>query len=102
MIADVHLRNLSEAMMNASIIAMDPSLRIWLLTIGAIEERPLSYPHEEGGFFRRWLEIELTGYGITSLSEYKRLLSDILWSDILFGERLNSLVEDVRIGINSN
>lgn len=100
-IVDVHLRHLSQATMDDSIIAMDSELRVWLLTIGAIEERPLSYPHEEGGFFRRWLGIELAGYGITSLSEYRELLSRIVWSNSLFDERLNSIGEDIGIGSKS-
>ncbi|PCG93036.1 Hypothetical protein PENO1_085660 [Penicillium occitanis (nom. inval.)] len=101
-IVDLHLRNLSQAMMDASFIAMDPSLRIWLLTIGAIEEgSAVSYPHEDGGFFHRWLAIELAGYGITSLSEYKRLLSDIVWFDLLFDEKLNYLAKDMNLGVKS-
>lgn len=102
MIVDLHLRNLSQAMMDANFIAMDSSLRIWLLTIGAIEERSaVSYPHENGGLFHRWLAIELVGYGITSLSEYKRLLSDIVWFDLLFDEKLNYLAKDMNLGFKS-
>ena len=101
-IIDLHIRNLSQAMMDASFIALDSSLRIWLLTIGAIEERSsVSYPHEGGGFFYRWLAIELAGYGITSLSEYKRLLSDIVWFDLLFDEKLNYLAKDMNLGFSS-
>lgn len=98
-IVDAHLQNLSEAMMGLmkdyGDTAIDSSLRIWLLTIGAIEERStLSYSREWGGF-HRWLEIELAQLGIMSLSEYKRLLSSIVWSDLLFDEILNSLVGDM-------
>jgi hypothetical protein len=101
------MQNLAQAMVglirdDSDGAAVDPSLRIWLLTIGAIEERSsLSSSHEEGRFFHRWLEIELAGYGITSLSDYKRLLSEIMWSDVLFDERLNSLVDDMGVEFNS-
>lgn len=99
-IVDVHLQNLSEAMMRLmedyGDTTIDPSFRIWLLTIGAIEERPiLSYSHEKGGFFHRWLGIELSRLGIMSLSEYKQRLSEIVWPGLLFDERLNSLVEEM-------
>lgn len=105
MIVDMHLQNLSEAMMGLmedhGDTVIDPSLRIWLLTIGAIEERlMLSYSHGKGGFLHRWLGIELARLGIMSLSEYKRLLSDIVWSGLLFDERLHSLFDDMSSGLS--
>ncbi|EED16030.1 hypothetical protein TSTA_011400 [Talaromyces stipitatus ATCC 10500] len=43
--------------------AIDRSLWIWLLTIGAIAER-------SDGFFHQWLATEIAGFGIRSLSAY--------------------------------
>jgi hypothetical protein len=84
-ITTVHMRKLKFCVMAIEKqCSLHPTLLVWLLTIGALE----STTRSDKSYFDFQLRRLQQQLGITTLSDFRVFLNEILWFDALFDTRL--------------
>jgi hypothetical protein len=84
-VTDMHAKQLCLNLRKCP--GLDPNLRLWLLTVGAIEGSGFF----EAESFDRLLEETLYQLNIVSIAGWQDSLREILWLDSLFNQKLMSV-----------
>jgi hypothetical protein len=95
-VADIHVHNPRQSLDDDATKQpgiIDPVLRLWLLTVGAIE---CTGPSDEAYFYKNLVLIHLA-LQIISSAKYRELLGKIVWFDAIFEAKLNQICERVMV-----